>query len=286
METHAEVCVVDSWDSLETIVRREPVNVVVFNPAADGTMDVARACRLIRKFSSIPFVAYVPLDACFARGIAHMSNEGLQDLFVFGSNDALTRIRETLARVSSLDEMSMLLEKLDPALRCLPLSLERILVDDLRQPHKYASAEDLAASAGLTVSGLYRSFRQARFSSPKHFVVGARVFRGYLYLKDVGFSIRDVAVKLGYTHPRIFAHQIERVLGERPSHVRRALDTRATLRRLELWFLNPAGTVADIVADNSLECAEAESIAPPCRAPDTPSWLRTALPANQPVTAD
>jgi len=252
METHAEICAADSWESLETMVRREPLSVVVFNPAADGTMDVARACGLIRKYGSIPFVAYVPLDPCFARAIAHMANAGLEDLFVYRSNDGLTRIRETLASVSTIDELSLLFQTLGPALRCVPSSLERVLIDDLRQPHKYASAEDIAVGAGLTVSGLYRSFRHAGFSSPKSFVVGARVFRGCLYLKDIGFSIRDVAVKLGYSHPRIFAHQIEQVLGQRPSQIRYGLDADDTIRRLTLWFLHKEETLSECIVS---ECA-------------------------------
>src|ERR1700724_105251 len=102
MNTHDQVCVADSWDKRETIVRLEPVSVVVFNPAADGTMDSTRACRLICKYTSIPFVAYVPVDAAFVRGIAHMSNDGLQDVVVYRTDDSPSRFRSTLERVSSV----------------------------------------------------------------------------------------------------------------------------------------------------------------------------------------
>jgi AraC-like DNA-binding protein len=170
------------------------------------------------------------------RGIAHMSNDGLQDLVLVSSNDSPTRFRETLARVSAVQELSVLVEKLQPWLRSLPATLAQILVDALRRPHAYASAEDIAAASGMTVSGLYRSFRGARMSSPKSYVVGARAFRGYLYLRDVGFSVRDIAAKLGYTHPRIFAHQIECVLGDRPSKIRRSLEIEACVQKLVTWF--------------------------------------------------
>jgi AraC-like DNA-binding protein len=61
------------------------------------------------------------------------------------------------------------------------------------------------------------------------------VFRGYVYLRDAGFSIGDVAIKLGYTHPRIFARHIETVLGECPSKVRHALDDGETVDRIVSW---------------------------------------------------
>jgi len=236
LEFHDEICIADSWETLETLIRVEPLSVVVLNPAADGTMDVTRACRLIRRYSSIPFVAYVPLDAPYMRGIAHMSNDGLQDLVLVSSNDSPIRFRETLARVSSVQELSALVEKLQPLFRTLPGSLAQVLVDTLRRPHAYASAEDIAAASGMTVSGLYRSFRCARMSSPKSYVVGARAFRGYLYLRDAGFSVRDIAAKLGYTHPRIFAHQIECVLGDRPSRIRRSLEIEECVQKLVTWF--------------------------------------------------
>jgi AraC-like DNA-binding protein len=233
---HDEMCVAESWDALETLIRREPLSVVVFSPAADGTMDVSRACKLIRRFSSIPFVAYVPLDASFARGIAHMSNDGMQDLVVVRANDTPERFREVLLRVSAMPELSVLVGSLEKWLCQLPSSLTQVLIDALRQPHRYPCAETIATSAGMTVSALYRSFRSARLNSPKSFVVGAHVFRGYIYLKDIGFSVRDIAAKLGYTHPRIFAHQIECVFGERPSRVRRTMGMDDAVQRLVLWF--------------------------------------------------
>src|SRR5204863_4859241 len=168
LEFQDEICEADSWDTLETLIRAEPLSVVVFNPAADGTMDIARACRLIRRYGSLPFIAYVPLDAPFARGIAHMANDGLQDLVVVRANDSPARFRETLLRASTVEELALLIAMLQPWLRRLPVTLADALAAALRQPHRYGSAEDVAAAAGVTVSCLYRSFRAARLSSPKN----------------------------------------------------------------------------------------------------------------------
>jgi len=236
MDTHDQVCVADSWERLEALVRLEPLSVVVFNPAADGTMDAMRASRLIRKYASIPFVAYVPVEPAFVRGIAHMSNDGLQGVVVYRSDDSPSPFHRTLERASSVPQVALLVGKLEPWFRRLPPSLVDVLVDDLHQPHKYASAEDVAAAANMTLSALYRSFRSARLNSPKSFIVGARAFRGYIYLRDVSFSIRDVAVKLGYTQPRIFAQHIECVLGECPSKLRNSLDDAEATTRIVSWL--------------------------------------------------
>lgn len=235
MNTHDQIYVADSWATLESLVRLEPLSVVVFNPAADGTMDNTMACRLIRKYASIPFVAYVPVDAAFVRVIAHMSNDGLQDVVVYHSDDSPIRFRKTLERVSSIPQVSNLIGRLEPWFSRLPAPLVDVLCDTLHQPHEYASAEDVAAAANVTLSALYRSFRNARLNSPKSFVIGARVFRGYVYLRDAGFSIGDVAMKLGYTHRRIFAHHIECVLGDSPSKVRRSLAGEDAVNRIVSW---------------------------------------------------
>lgn len=239
MNAHDQLCVADSWESLEALVRLEPLSVVVFNPAADGIMDNTRACRLISKYASIPFVAYVPVDAAYVRGIAHMSNGGLQDVVVYHSDDSPSRFRKTLERASSITQVNTLIGRLEPWFRLLPGQLVDVLAEALYQPHEYASAEDVAVRANMTLSALYRSFRQARLNSPKSFVVGARVFRGYVYLRDAGFSIGDIAIKLGYTHPRIFAHHIECVLGDSPSKVRRTLDDGDTVDKIVAWFGSP-----------------------------------------------
>jgi AraC-like DNA-binding protein len=255
MDTHDQVFVADSWERLEALIRLEPLSVVVFNPAADGTLDNTRACKLICKYASIPFVAYVPLDAAFVRGIAHMSNDGLQDLVVYGSDDSPLRFRTTLLRVSSVPQVSALIGKLEPWFRRLPTPLVDVLTDALGQPHDYASAEDVAAGANMTLSSLYRSFRHARLNSPKSFVIGARVFRGYVYLRDVGFSIGDVATKLGYTHPRIFAHHIECVLGECPSKLRRSLDDGEAANRIVSW-VGPATQSASTQLNRNIDGSE------------------------------
>ena len=250
MDAHDQICVADSWESLESLVRSEPLSVVVFNPAADGTMDNGRACRLICKYASIPFVAYVPVDAAFVRGIAHMSNDGLQDVVVYHNDDSPLRFRKTLERVSSIPQVSTLIEQLEPWFSLLPAPLVDVLTDTLQQPHEYASAEDVAAGANVTLSALYRNFRHARLNSPKNFVIGARVFRGYVYLKDAGFSIGDVALKLGYTHRRIFAHHIECVFGDSPSKVRRSLDERDAINRIVSWFGSPRQSASHLIQNH------------------------------------
>jgi AraC-like DNA-binding protein len=236
MDNHDQLWVADSWEGLEALVKLEPLSAVVFNPASDGTMDSVRARDLIRKYASVPFIAYVPIDAAFVGGIAHMSNDGLQDVVVYRSDDSPSRFRRTLERASSVPQVSILIDALQPWLRRLPQPLVDVLMDDLYQPHKYASAEDIAAGANMTLSALYRSFRNARLNSPKNFVVCARAFRGYIYLRNVRSSIRDVALKLGYTHPRIFAHHIECVLGECPSRLRHSLDDAKAVARIVAWM--------------------------------------------------
>ena len=219
-----EIRAATSWEQLEWLVRTAYPHVVVFDPTADGRMEGIRACALVRSYPGVPFVAYVPLDAPFMREIAAMANEGLQDVVLYRSDDSPLRLRATLDRVSSNPEVICLMEKLQPLLAKMPTSLVNTLFDALRNPEKYPSAENVARGADLTLSSVYRSFRTARLKSPKSFVLAARVFRGFLYLRDAEFTIRDASEKVGYAQPRIFAQHTVAVLGDSPSKVRNSLD--------------------------------------------------------------
>ena len=51
--------------------------------------------------------------------------------------------------------------------------------------------------------------------------MAARLVRAYHYTRDPGYLLGDVATKLGYSEPRIFAHHVKEATGLLPSVWRR-----------------------------------------------------------------
>lgn len=225
-----------SWEHLETMIRHERINAVIFSPAANGIMDAPSVFKIVSTYPSIPFIAYVPLEPGIVREVLHLVKLGVEEVVFYRYDDTTTCFENTLERVNSIAPIASMVLRLDPWLRGLPKAVIEVLEDCLRNPQKYSSAEDIAAASHITISALYRRFRFVRLNSPKSFVVGARVFRGCLYLKDAGFAIADIAAKVGYRHPRIFADHTTTILGKKPSKVRISLGPIEIENRLLAWL--------------------------------------------------
>ena len=103
-------------------------------------------------------------------------------------------------------------------------------------PHRHMRVSDLAFDAGMTSMQLYRHFEIAGLSSPKKLLVAAKVLRACEYLADPAYSVRDVAKKLGYHNPRIFAQHCVDATGLTPSSLRTRLAQGAVVDRLLAWL--------------------------------------------------
>jgi len=64
----------------------------------------------------------------------------------------------------------------------------------------------------------------------------AKLLKAVGYLQDRGYSIRDVAKKIGYRNARIFAEHTLDVFGLTPSRVRTHLGPDDAIRKLVTWL--------------------------------------------------
>ena len=232
-----------SWMELEEIIRREPVTVAIVDPAASGTMNVDAVATLLNHFPSLPIVGYVALNATAFGAIAQLSRRGLQHVVLHRFDDSRERLQQTIAKVRANPTSHRVLSVLIPALRLVPLSLTRAIRDMFERPHRYASVLDLAAVAGLPPVSVYRYLDGANLGSPKKLLMAAKLTRGLTYLRDPGYSVREVALKLGYRHPRILtAHALE-VFQITPSRLRTRLTEDEAIAMLIHWINLPESTV-------------------------------------------
>jgi AraC-like DNA-binding protein len=228
-----------SWKNLEEIIRREPVNVVILDPSADGVIDVDAVAALLNRFPSLPIVGYVTLSAVAFGAIAQLSRRGLQHVILHRFDDSRERLQQTIAGVRANPPSQRVLSLLAPALQKVPLSVARAVRDMFEKPHRYGSVLDLAATAGLPPISVYRYLASASIATPKKLLVAAKLARGLTYLRDPGYRVGDVARKLGYRHPRILtAHSLE-VFEVTPSRVRSRLTEDDAIARLLRWVEIP-----------------------------------------------
>ena len=232
--------IASSWKELEEIVRREPVSVVIADPAADGVVDIDAVSGILQRYPSLPFVGYVMLTPTAFGAIAQLARRGLDHVVLHRFGDSRERLQQTISRVRANPPSQKVMSLLAPVLRDVPLSFARAVNDLFEQPHKYRSVLDLATTAGVPPVSIYRYLDSVELGSPKKLLVAARLSRALTYLRDPGYSIREVATKLGYRHARIFTAHVLEVFSMTPSRLRTRLSEDDALAQLIRWMDIPS----------------------------------------------
>jgi AraC-like DNA-binding protein len=225
-----------SWKELEGTIRREAVSVAIVDPAADGTVDVDAAAGILQRYPSLPMIGYVMLTATAFGAIAQLSRRGLSHVVLHRFGDSKERLQQMVARVQANPPSQKIMAQLAPVLRQVPLSLARAVGDMFDRPHKYNSVLELSTTADLSSVSVYRYLDTVGLTSPKKLLIAARLTRGLTYLSDPGYSVAEVAMKLGYRHPRIFTSHVLEVFDMTPSRLRSRLTPDDALAHLIRWL--------------------------------------------------
>jgi AraC-like DNA-binding protein len=230
-----ELLVASSWEDLESLIRRKPISVVILDPAADGTINVDAVAGILKRYPSLPLIAYATVHAPAMKAVAQLSKIGLEDVVLHRFDDAPERFRERIEQVGGYSLTRQLIDELDDSLRDLPRSLSGTVENLFEQPHRYASGLDLAIE-GTAIVSVYRNLAAAVLGSPKRLLVAAKVLRGFCYLRDPGYSVLDVSMKLGYKNARIFSQHWVSVFGQTPARVRNRLGDEEALSSVIRWI--------------------------------------------------
>jgi AraC-like DNA-binding protein len=234
-----ELLVASSWQELESFIRRKPVSAVILDPSADGIMNVSAVASLLKRYPSLPLIAYVTLNAPAFNAVAQLGRLGLEDVVLHHFDDAPARFLERVEQVQGNALTHTVIEALADRLAQLPRQLSVSVENLFDQPHRYSSALDLAMEAGIAIVSVYRNLDAARLGSPKRLVVAAKVLRGFGYLRDPGYSVLDVSSKLGYKTTRIFSQHWVSVFGVTPARVRTRLADEAAIEAVLRWLGTP-----------------------------------------------
>jgi AraC-like DNA-binding protein len=235
-----DLLVASSWQELESFIRRKPVNVVVLDPSADGTLNVGAVAGLLKRYPSLPLIAYVTLHAPAFKAIAQLGRLGLEDVVLHHFDDAPERFRERVEQVQGNSLTHRVIEELSGSLRVLPRQLFVTIENLFQQPHRYTSALDLAME-GIAIVSVYRNLDAAHLGSPKRLLIAAKVLRGFGYLRDPGYSVLDVSIKLGYKTARIFSHHWVSVFGVTPARARNRLTDDDAVGLVLRWIQGAGG---------------------------------------------
>jgi AraC-like DNA-binding protein len=225
-----------SWHHLDEIIRSYAVEVVIADPAADGTLKADEISRLLQQYPSLPVVAYVSVAPAQMRAILDLSRTGLEHVILHRFEDSSARFTTLINRVRGDPLSRRLLTHLAGYISQLPLELAAAIEEMFKRPDRFETALDLAVAAGIPSVRLYRSFDVAGLGSPKKLVIAAKLLRAAAYLRNPGYSVRDVAAKVGFKYSRKFTHHCVAVFGMNPGRVRKRLAEEDSLALVRKWL--------------------------------------------------
>jgi AraC-like DNA-binding protein len=236
---HAEIFQARSPEELNRIIKKRPLRAVFLDPGLEGLTETDFVVRLFTKYPSLPIIAYVTLDPASFTAVARLSRFGLEHVILHRQDDSPDRLRAMLETATADPLVRSVMESLRPHLEELPLALAIALGDLFEEPHRFPNAQHVNEGTGYSTLQMYQSFSAAKLPSPKTFVIAARTLRAYSYLRNRGYSVMDVADKLGYHQPRILADHSLKVFGLTLAKARRRLSGEQAVARV-LKFVRAA----------------------------------------------
>lgn len=254
-----DIVIAHSWDELDTIIRQKPVTALILDPAADGVMNVDAVVNLLKRYPSLPVVAYVVLNQESFGAVAQLSRQGLENVLLQRFEDSPQRFKAVVERARGNPLKQKVLSALRSRLTEFPIKLISTMNEIFDAPHRYSSAQDIALRAEMSTIRLYRCFSAAGLGSPKRMLRAAKLLRAVGYLADRGYSVRDVARKVGYRNARLFGEHTLDVFGLTPSRVRSHLTPEAAAEKLLVWLTEVPEDVGSKTAAATPSQSEARS---------------------------
>ena len=211
-----------NWGELSLLLRDTFCDIVVVGPSMHG-LEVSQVRSVIGSFPSTPVVLYVPVVPASMRAVSDLARHGIGQVVLYNFDDGIERFRRVLERQAGDPLAREMMARLAPALMRLDATLAAAVNRLFKEPHLFRVADDLAIAAGKSRRTMYRQFEEAGLASPRRMVLGARVLRGYSFLRDPGQTLDSTARKLGFRTARTFSERMRELVGELAYGVRRRM---------------------------------------------------------------
>src|SRR6266566_684997 len=226
------VAQVSTWDDVLTGIRSRPVELAVVDPLLSGQARSQEIERLRVLFPSLPLMLYTTLTPRTAGVLLALGQRGIQHAVFANYDDHPSRLREVLGQEEARSSSRQLLDQLGDALAPLPSELRWVLEEALRSPGEVQTVGQVAVRARVDRRTCERWFTRVGLPSPRHFLSAARVLYAHRLLQDPGFTIEDVAKRLGYAHTKTLQLHARAYLGLTAGEMRLSLDSNEALARV------------------------------------------------------
>jgi AraC-like DNA-binding protein len=233
---------VGTWPEAVEAIRAKPVQMAVVDPLLGSTTPKTHGIGRLRQFfPSLPLLVYTELAPATAGVLLDLGRIGIRRVVVHRFEDAPGALRSALLAELEHSASQQSIQSLGSVLRELPPTLRLALEDMLHAPGgEGPTVTALADRARLTRRTCERWFTKVGLPSPRVVMVLTRLLYAHRLLADPGYTVEDVALKLGYSKTKTLQMHLRAVFGLTAGELRVSLSTEEALAVVTNRYFTPA----------------------------------------------
>jgi AraC-like DNA-binding protein len=231
---------VSTWPEAVDAIRGRPVEMAVVDPLLGSTTPKTHGIGRLRQFfPSLPLLVYTELAPATAGVLLELGRTGIRRVVVHRFEDAPGSLRNALLAELEQSASQQVILGLGHMLRELPAELRLALEGMLHAPGDGPTVTALAERARLTRRTCERWFTKVGLPSPRVVMVLTRLLYAHRLLLDPGYTVEDVALKLGYSKTKTLQMHLRAVFGLTAGELRVSLSIDEALATVTNRYLIP-----------------------------------------------
>lgn len=239
-----EMTPASTWDEALHAILRRPVEIAVVEPSFGGVSPRAGEIERLRiLFPSLPTILYTYLSPGVAPVLLRLGRCGIREVLLAGHDDHPGRVREALTAEGSRALTTRLAKAIIDLLSDCPGELRWAIETMLHDPVAVQSVQELAERARVDRRTLLRWFQRNAMPPPKVMLTVIKATYAHRLLQDPGYTVEDVAERLGYSQTRTLAMAIREVFGMTPGELRVRLTPEEALDAVRQRFFTQSDAV-------------------------------------------
>ena len=208
---------VNTWPEAVEAIRARPVQMAVVDPLLGGTVPRTHGIGRIRQFfPSLPLLVYTELAPATAGVLLELGRTGIRRVIVHRFEDAPGSLRSALLAELEQSASQQVILGLGHILRELPPELRLALEGMLHAPGEGPTVTALADGRPTLVN--------QRSQVRRVVMVLTRLLYAHRLLLDPGYTVEDVAMKLGYSKTKTLQMHLRAVFGLTAGELRVSLS--------------------------------------------------------------
>ena len=236
---------VPSWPEAVEVIRAKPVDMAVVDPLLTGAVPRPHGIERLRLFfPSLPLLVYTDLTPANAGVLLQLGGVGIRRVIVHRFEDAPGALRSAILSELEQSASQQVMQALGPTLRELPNELRDALEVMLHAPGDGSTVTGLADRAQLTRRTCERWFTKVGLPSPRTVMVLIRLLYAHRLLLDPGYTVEDVALKLGYSKTKTLQMHLRAVFGYTAGELRVSLSSEEALAVVTQRYFHQLSQVA------------------------------------------